>query len=473
MSRKVDYFMKWVIFGVFIGATALLLLDLATMPKPQYEGVAQLVWATDGNPAREEQMAMFKDWHLKTYGQKIDIRIDPSNAGREKVVIQSAAGVGPDLFDMYGSTDIERLVKSGIILDVTDEAKKHGFAKEAIWPGIWPSFVYEGRQYGAPTNAGSFVILFNKKLFDAEGVPYPEPASWTWTQFLEVAQKFTHKRPDGTMQFGMLEVDPIQLIYQNDGRIFTPDGTRCIADSPDAIEAMQFYYDLRYKYHVMPTSSDIQSMTAAGGWGGSVNTFSNDHFAMTSGARWWLTGYVRDTRKAMESGKPSPFKLGAAPLPYFKHPAGLTQSRCTGINRTSKNVKYALRFLEFLASEPYNRQINSSYDAFAPMIKYDTGPEGVTAGPPPPSGLEIANSPLWIKSMRVSRDVEISPFLPPFRFQRLWKEQTDLLVAQKCTAAAMMKTFTRLVNNEIQVNLAHDAKLRARYDAAVAKESVR
>ena len=38
-----------------------------------------------------------------------------------------------------------------------------------------------------PQNLSSLVVYYNRDLFDAAGVPYPE-AGWTWDDFLAAAK---------------------------------------------------------------------------------------------------------------------------------------------------------------------------------------------------------------------------------------------------------------------------------------------
>ena len=41
-----------------------------------------------------------------------------------------------------------------------------------------------------PQNLSSLVVYYNRDLFDAAGVPYPE-AGWTWAEFLDAAKALT------------------------------------------------------------------------------------------------------------------------------------------------------------------------------------------------------------------------------------------------------------------------------------------
>src|SRR5690349_9102935 len=89
-------------------------------PKPLQEGKTLLVWSSDDNPARREQIDLFNKENPQYH-----LVLDPNNTGMEKVVVQSIAGVGPDVFDA-GQGNIDLLIDSGIAWDVTDELKKRG-----------------------------------------------------------------------------------------------------------------------------------------------------------------------------------------------------------------------------------------------------------------------------------------------------------------------------------------------------------
>lgn len=454
--------MKLLFLISFIAAAALLAVLKFTTNTDSQQGVVQLIWVTDDNPARKEQIELFRQWHLQKYGKAVDIRIDPSNGGSNKIIIQSIAGAGPDLFDFYGRVELERYVQSGIILDVTDAAKQNNFSAETVWPAIQPSFTLNGRQYGFPDNANANVLLYHKDLFDQAGVPYPKP-DWTWQDFEYAAKRLTRKRPDGLRQFALLSVDPLEMIYQKGVRMYSADGTKCTLDTPKAVEALQFYRNLREKLHVMPTPSDVASQSFSGGWGkGNLNLFAAKFTAMTIGGRWWYIQYAKNTQQALDRGEKPPFDLGVAEVPIFKQHYGMATARLTGINRNSPHAQQALHFLEFLATESFNRQVNRRFDALAPVAKYAEG-FPASAGSTPPAGLASANDPLWVKVMNYSHEVERSPFIPPYRTDALWGENIQLMDAGDSTPAETLHTFARLVNEEITRNISSDPKLHALY----------
>jgi multiple sugar transport system substrate-binding protein len=463
--------MKWIFALIFAFATLLAVIAYATMPDEKKDGaVCTLVWATDDNPARVEQMELFRKWHQEKYGEKIEIRTDPSNRDFSKIVVQSLAGAGPDVFDFYGVSELERYLSSGILLDVTEEANRMGFNKEVAWDAIWPSFVSNGRQYGFPDNVASVLIIYHKDAFDKAGIPYPA-GDWTWGQFLEVAKKLSYDRGRGLRQYAIMDFNPMPILYQNGAKLFTPHGTKCIIDSPEAIEALQFYEDLRLVHRVMPTAADLASQSSVGGWGGNwVNLFATGYFAMAVGGRFWYIGFNRDAISAEAHGKSSPYNLGVAEQPFFKRKYGEAGARCTGISRTSKNVRYAYHFLEYLASEPFNRQINRTFDALAPVKKYCTGEQGIADGPAPSRGLESANDPIWAQSMEYCHEMECSPFIPPYRVTSLWEEWKQTLDAGDVTPEQMLHQLAKRINEEMQSNVSKSPELKKKYKAALAME---
>ena len=463
--------MKWVFWGSLALAVSLSLLAWATRPSEHFEGVAQLVWATDDNPARQEQIELFKAWHLQHYGEKIDIRTDPSiYMSEDKIVVQALAGVGPDLFDYFGHTTLESYVKAGIIVDVTDVARARGFTPEQVWEGVRPSFVYGGREYGFPDNTCNYALIYKKDFFDKAGLRYPS-GDMTWDDFMKIAGKLSGKLPNGQRQFAIMNIDTKSMMYSNGAQLFTPHGTRCILDSPQAIQALQFAYDLSHTYHYLPTAGDLASQASAGGWGGgTANSFTTPFYAMRMGGRYEFIAWQRDTEALMARGKPAPYHLGVSPMPRFKIPYGGVGSRCTGINRNSKNIKYALRFLEFLSSEAFNREVNRGFDALASVKQYCDGPTGIADGPPPLPGLEAANDPVWKEIMAYGHEGETSPFILSAKCDQYFNDMWGLVDAGQLSPAEGLHKFTRQVNAKIQLNISRDSQLRALYTQCSAAE---
>ena len=59
-----------------------------------------------------------------------------------------------------------------------------------FWPNLLAAYNYDGVQYGLPTDLDLALTFYNKDLFDAAGVSYPE-AGWTWDDYRAVAKELT------------------------------------------------------------------------------------------------------------------------------------------------------------------------------------------------------------------------------------------------------------------------------------------
>lgn len=427
-------------------------------PKPLQEGKTLLVWSSDDNPARREQIDLFNkenpSYHLV---------LDPNNTGMEKVVVQSIAGVGPDLFDA-GQGNIELLVDSGIAWDVTDELKKRGVdVIQDVWSGPQDISIKEGRVYGVPSNAASSALFINKTIFDQAGIPYPK-GTWTWDEFIPLAQKLTIRDERGrAKQFGFLMdwwLWP-QFVLQWGGSVYSEDGTKCTIDSPEAIAGIQFLHDLIYKYKIMPSPVEEAAMATQGGWGsGSITQFGDGKkIAMAMGGRWWLCT-LRN-----KSQFPN-LKMTVCEAPYHKERVFLAYGRSTFINKQSPRREQALDFLLYMSGEGYNNLINDQADALAPFKKY-AYTEHFQHNPKFP---EEDRNEVWRNVMEVSVPSKISPFVNAPAANRILNKQLDLIKNDQKTVEQALHDAAREVNLEIQKTLDKNPVLKKKYDELVAKQ---
>lgn len=435
-------------------ATLAALSVLAWKLEPRFapSGKTPLVWASDDNPQRKLQIAGFND-----QSRECELRLDPNNTGMQKVIVQSLAGVGPDLFDA-SSNNLPVMVAADVAWDVTDVLKQRGVdvLKDA-WPGILSQGVWEGRVYGVPANAAANALFINKKLFDQAKVPYPS-GPWTWEQFLPLAQKLTVRDGRGkAQQFGFLMdwwLWP-QFVLQWGGTVYSDDGTRCTLDSPEAIAGIQFLHDLIYKYKVMPSPVEEAAMATQGGWGaGSITQFGGNRAAMALGGRWWLCT-LRKKEQFPE------LVTTVAECPHYKERVFLAYGRSTIINKYSPNREKALQFLLHMAGPIYNKGINDQADALAPFQKYCEG-EAFLHNPDFPD--EDKNE-VWREAMLRGKPNPPSPFINAQLADRIFNRQLDLVKNDQKPVADALKAAASEINAEIQNTLKRDPELKKRYDA--------
>lgn len=425
-------------------------------PRDSYVGKTPLVWTSDDNPARREQVALFNKLHSEYI-----LRLDPDNSTMEKVIVQSLGGVGPDLFDCYGAGMLSAFAKSGIAWDITDELVKRGIdVQNDCWSVAAPSAVYDGRVYGFPTNAGHAVIWFNKDIFDRCHVPYPK-GPWKWNEFVDVARRLTVRGERGrAKQYGFLGDWGMwpHLVLQWGGHMYNKNGTRCTLDNSEAIAAVQFLHDLVYKYRVMPNPVEEQSLSTRGGWGsGSITLFATGKGAMAFGGRYWLC-LMR---------KMNIPRLGVVECPYERVRAVQGWGRATLINKNSIHREEALDFLIYLAGKDYNELVNHQADGLGPVKKF-CYTESYLRDPKFPK--EDYNA-VWRDTMKRAVPPEDSPFVGGDVATRIVVRQIDLVKSNQKSAAQAMKAAARQVNAEIEKTIARDPSLRKLYDELVEKET--
>jgi fructooligosaccharide transport system substrate-binding protein len=126
----------------------------------------------------------------------------------------------------------------------------------------WEDFLEQDRQiatYGGriltlPWSSSSQAVFYNLDMLKEAGITPPSAPDnrWTWAQLLEAAQKLTKKAPDGTTQIYGFVVEQVDRPYQilpllqsNGAQALSPDGSQTAGflNSPEAVEALQFYGD--------------------------------------------------------------------------------------------------------------------------------------------------------------------------------------------------------------------------------------
>ena len=442
--------MKLVFASIFVVLLGLSLLAWSFQPRAVEHGRTVLTWVSDDNPVRKDQVHLFNKLH-----SNLTLRLDPNNGGMEKVIVQSVAGVGPDLFDCYDGFQLSGYVKSGIAWDVTSQLKKAGIDEPRdVWPAALPLVMLDGRVYGFPTNVCTNGLWYNRELFDRAHVDYPT-GSLTWEQFLPIARKLTIRDSEGrARQFGLL-IDWAnnwqQFMIQWGGRLYSPDGTRCIVDSPDSVAGIQFMHDLVYKEHVSPTPIEEAAMATQGGWGsGTITQFEQGASATAIGGRWWLCTL---RGKGM--------KLGALECPHGPYRVFLGYGRATLINKNSPRRQQALEFLKYMDGRPYNKLVNDDADALSAVIKWSYAPDYLLNPKYPDEDF----NEVWRQEMKLAIPQQVSPFVNGQAAQRILTNQIDLIKSDQKPVDEALHDAARQINEEIQKTLKLEPDLRARYTA--------
>ncbi len=180
-----------------------------------------------------------------------------------QVQTRLAGGTGADLYWM--DQDHMGWATDGVFMDLTDMLAADDRATadiEDYFPGVIQTVTAGGEGiYGLPWIAQPVVLYYNKDLFDAAEIDYPDD-TWDWDKFLEVAKELTiDEDEDGTPdQYGFIMNGwpPIQMfIWSFGGEIISDDLSESPIDTPEAIAGAQFYADMIYNEECCPSEATI------------------------------------------------------------------------------------------------------------------------------------------------------------------------------------------------------------------------
>ncbi len=230
-----------------------------------------------GTPTTQKLIARFNKEHPNIF-----VKFEPvSGQGFfDKMKMMCAANSAPDCW-RFDDEPLHYLRAKGAFMDLQpfidrDKLDLEDFPKVCV-----DLFRWEGHLYALPMDGVPEVMFYNRDLFDAAELPYPDE-SWTWDTFLDAAKKLTRDtngdgRPD---QYGFMcatgwWVQWLPWIWMVGGRVLNDDHTECLLDSPEAIRGITFYADLMLKHHVAPSVREGQADGMA--W---YDWFATDRIAM-------------------------------------------------------------------------------------------------------------------------------------------------------------------------------------------------
>lgn len=252
-----------------------------------------------------------------------------------KLQTSLAGGAPPDIF-YVDSFRLPDLAAAGALLPIGDKMTN----VDDFYPSLRAAFTVDDVFYCPPKDFSTLALEYNTDLFDAAGLEYPT-ADWTWDDLRAAAEKLTNKET-GVVGFS---INPdfarwIAFLYQAGGEVANADFSAMTLDSPEALQAMEFYVGLVRDGFAAP-ASDLDS-----GWPGEA--FGKGRAAMTMEGNW-IVPYLKDQFPDL--------KYGITELPAG--PAGkatMAFTVCYGVAANGKNT-----------------------DAATKVVDYLTGPEGMKA----------------------------------------------------------------------------------------------
>ncbi len=284
-------------------------------------------------------------------GIKVKVAVQPWGTYWQQLQTRIVAGNAPDVFAVNGGW-LQVFASKGVLYDVTDFIYKDPETKALIEGELFPeavkTFEYEGRIYGLPRDFNTYVVFYNKTLFDKYGIPYPK-VNWDWKDFLEIAKKLTRDvNGDGKIDTWGTVVDTrpdvwMAFVWQNGGEVMDASKKKSLIYSKETVEAFQFLADLILKYHVSPTLSQQQAF----GW----NPFGSGKIGMYITGMWMVPIY-----------KTADFEWDVQVMPMGKKMVAMANAVGFVVYKGTKHPKEAFEFIKFVATkgQKYLLELKSS-----------------------------------------------------------------------------------------------------------------
>ena len=186
--------------------------------------------------------ALLDQWNA----ENPDIRIEPlivnNDKALQKLTVALQAGKPPDITYQYGSS-LPQLAAAPGLVDLTEWTQQPDVDWEDFVAGAREAATFEEKVLGVPALIDNLAVVYNKELFDAAGLEYPND-QWTWDDFRAAAKALTdpaEKRfgfsyPMDASEDSVWHYDP--LLWQNGGSILTEDNTQASFNSPEGVEAL-------------------------------------------------------------------------------------------------------------------------------------------------------------------------------------------------------------------------------------------
>lgn len=186
---------------------------------------------------------------------KIDFQAQPWENYWEKLAAGASGGTLPDLATT-GLMWAPQYVDYGVYADLTplSNGKINGEDIESVYSkGMLDAAEKEGRLYGIPYDFDAYALYYRKDLLEDAGVENPPK---NWNELVSEGKKLTKDtNGDGkTDQYAyVVQADWPKwepFLYGNGGSILNEDNTEAVFNSPEGVEALQFYSDLVNKYGI-------------------------------------------------------------------------------------------------------------------------------------------------------------------------------------------------------------------------------
>ncbi|AZS16516.1 ABC transporter substrate-binding protein [Paenibacillus lutimineralis] len=298
-------------------------------------------WDSEDNlTLQQELIDKFNEQHpdiqvnLEAYGSDYDTKITAGMGAKD----------APDVMYMWNYPTYKDALEP---LDPYIEKEGSDF-KDNFYDTLWNYNSADDQILGLPVGYTTHVVYYNKDLFDAAGIPYPQDG-WTWEDLQADAKKLANDAESisGFAFSGKPDPYDYEMFLWGNGASYVDDQGNLEGNlnSPKSIEVLTMFQNmLKEGYAITTEGSGATEMKS-----GKVAMFTN-------GA--WSIGSLR------EAG----INFGVVELPKSKDGSAISIVSSSGISMSKESSKKdaAWEFIKFWTSEEANK---ARIDYELPVLK--------------------------------------------------------------------------------------------------------
>ena len=303
--------------------------------------ITMQIWDT---AQRDGMQALADAYHEQNPDVTVEIQVTSWDEYWTKLEAAATSNTLPDVFWMH-TNYILQYADNGMLADLTDlyaDESATYYTDHYSDVSISNASGSDGKIYGVPKDKDTVGLVYNKEMFDAANVAYPDE-TWTWDTLVEASQAIY----DATGKYGYMAYADDQLgywnfVYQNGGYILNEDKTAAGFDVPETVEGMEFYIGLQ-SYDWCPDQNYFAE-TAPG------NAFFSEQGAMFLEGDWNIMSEMKNYPEMQ--GK---WDVAVLPSSPDGGRATISNGLCYATSANNQNNEVVLDFLRFLGSEEGQR----------------------------------------------------------------------------------------------------------------------
>lgn len=331
-----------------LAAVLVLVLLLAMTGCGASDGKTHLTFQIWDVAQRDGMQAICDAYTRQNPDVVIEVQVTSWSEYWTKLEAAAESNTMPDIFWMH-TNQILYYSDFGMLADLTDlydDVDANYYTEHYSEISLNNAMGSDRRIYGVPKDKDNVCLVYNKEMFDAAGLSYPDE-TWTWDDLVSASEKIY----ETTGKYGFMAYADEQLgywnfVYQAGGYILNEDKTAAGFTDPATVKAMKFYIGLQ-DYDWCPTQTYFAE-TSPG------TAFFSEVGAMFLEGNWNLLAEMNNYPDMVG-------KWDIAVLPMCPDPASgdgratISNGLCYSTAARGKNLEIVKDVLKFFGSEEAQR----------------------------------------------------------------------------------------------------------------------